>query len=335
MVSKRSRAIFIGAVVLAGAVALGSFITHQVVVRNAKELTLYGNVDIRQVDVAFRVSGRINEVLVDEGASVTAGQVLARLDADLLRQALKQAEANVAGQRAQLALLESGYRKEEVARAEASVREARAQADNARYECRRVENLRKSNAVSQKILDNARAEASATAARLRAAQDNLDMLTSGYREEDILRQKAALQAAEAEMDQAAIHLGDAELKAPQDGVVLTRAREAGAIVQTGQTVYTLSLTNPVWVRAYVDEPQLGNVKPGMPVTLEVDAAPGKRFSGTVGFISPTAEFTPKSVETHDVRTALVYRIRIQAQDPENVMRQGMPITVRVPLPSKD
>ena len=148
---------------------------------------------------------------------------------------------------------------------------------------------------------------------------------------DIARQRAALKQAEAALKLARIQLDDAALVAPQAGVVLTRAREAGAIVQAGQAVYTLSLVDPVWVRAYVGQNDLGRIKPGMAVMLEVDAAPGKRYPGTVGFVSPTAEFTPKSVETRDVRSALVYRLRVQAMDPDNVMRQGMPITVHVPL----
>ena len=122
------------------------------------------------------------------------------------------------------------------------------------------------------------------------------------------------------------------LTAPQDGIVLTRAREAGAIVQAGQTVYTLSLVDPVWLRVYVDEPQLGRIKPGMAVRVRVDAVPDKEFSGRVGFISPAAEFTPKSVETMEVRTSLVYRLRVQVDDPDNVMRQGMPVTVTLVEP---
>ena len=144
-----------------------------------------------------------------------------------------------------------------------------------------------------------------------------------------LAQLAAVAAAEAELRRAEIDLADGVLHAPQKGTILTRAREAGAIVQPGQTVYTLTLTEPVWLRAYVDEPNLGKIRPGMPVRVAVDAAPGKTFPGTVGFISPTAEFTPKTVETREVRTALVYRLRVQAQDPENVMRQGMPVTIFV------
>lgn len=297
--------------------------------RHGKGLTLYGNVDIRQVDLGFRVGGRIASVLVDEGDAVAEGQPLARLDADLLLQQRDQAAAGLAGQKADLARLERGYRTEEIAQARAQVAAARAVAENAAINLHRVSTMRASNAISQKELDNARASDREAAARLRSAQDQLDMLLSGYREEDVLAQRAAVAAAEAELRHAEIQLADGVLHAPQKGIVLTRAREAGAIVQPGQTVYTLTLTHPVWLRAYVDEPELGRIKPGMPVRVAVDAAPGRTFPGTVGFISPTAEFTPKTVETREVRTALVYRLRIRAEDPENVMRQGMPVTIFV------
>lgn len=292
-------------------------------------LVLYGNVDIRQVDLGFREGGRIEAVLVDEGDSVGAGQPLARLDTDLLRQQRDQAAARLAGQKADLARLERGYRTEEVAQARAQVAAARAVAENAAINLHRVTSMRQSNAISQKELDNARATDREATARLKSSQDQLEMLLSGYREEDVLAQRAAVAAAEAELATAEIQLADGVLHAPQKGVILTRAREAGAIVQPGQTVYTLTLTDPVWLRAYVDEPNLGKIKPGMAVRVAVDAAPGKTFPGTVGFISPTAEFTPKTVETREVRTALVYRLRIQAEDPDNVMRQGMPVTIFV------
>lgn len=314
---------------LVGAGALLWYILHNGRPREA--LVLYGNVDIRQVDLAFRVDGRISDVLVDEGDRVRTGDVLATLDDDLLRQSRDAAAAQLAGQQARLTQLERGYRAEEVAQARAAVVAAAAVARNAGINLRRVEALRASNAVSQKDLDNARSRDTEAAAQLRSAQDKLNMLTSGYREEEVLAQRAAVDAAQAQLDRARTLLDDAVLRAPQEGVILTRAREKGAIVQTGQTVYTLTLTNPVWLRAYVSEPDLGLVKPGMAVRVAVDAAPGKTFPGAVGFISPTAEFTPKSVETMDVRTALVYRIRVQAQDPENVMRQGMPVTITLPL----
>lgn len=292
-------------------------------------LTLYGNVDIRQVDLGFRVGGRIARVLVDEGDKVEPGQPMAILDKDILSQQRDEAEAKRDTQKANLARLERGYRTEEIAQARASVAAASATAENAAINLRRVQSMRSTNAISQRTLDDARAADQEAAARLRSARDNLKMLLSGYREEEVLAQKAALAEAEAGLKLAEIRLADSELAAPQKGVVLTRAREAGAIVGEGQTVYTLTLNDPVWIRAYVAEPELGLIKPGMAVEVGVDSLPGKRFPGNVGFISPTAEFTPKTVETREVRTHLVYRLRVQAEDPDNVMRQGMPITVYI------
>lgn len=303
------------------------FLWQQWSQREKGQLLLYGNVDIRQVDVSFRISGRIARVLVDEGDAVDPGQPLALLDDDLLIQRREQAAAELARQKAMLAQLERGYRVEEIAQARAAVSGASALAENAQITLKRVSAMRVSNAIAQKDLDNARAQYHAAGAKLRSAQEQLDMLLSGYREEEVLSQRASVAVAEAAFNLAEIQLRDAVLKAPQKGIVLTRARESGAIVQTGQTVYTLSLTDPVWLRAYVDEPHLGRVKPGMTAKILVDSVPGKSFSGVVGFISPTAEFTPKTVETGEVRTSLVYRLRVQADDPENVMRQGMPITL--------
>ncbi len=291
---------------------------------------LQGNVEIRQVDVAFRVGGRIAAVLAEEGEYVRQGQPLARLDTDLLEVEEALTRAQLEQQQAALQRLEHGYRSEEIAGARADAAAAAALAENARINLRRVEAMRSGNAVSQKELDNARGTYRNAAAKLAAAEEQLALVSAGYREEDIAGQRAAVAAMEANLRQAGIRLRDAELVAPQDGVVLTRAREAGAIVDAGRTVYTLSLVNPVWLRVYVDEARLGRIRPGMRVEAEVDAAPGRRFIGHVGFIAPSAEFTPKNVETYEVRTSLVYRIRVQVEDPENIMRQGMPVRVFLP-----
>lgn len=295
--------------------------------RESGPVVLWGNVDIRQVELSFRVEGRIARVLVDEGAQVAPGQELAHLETDILTLQKDQAAALLEQQKAALLRLERGYRTEEIAQARAAVAASQAVADNALVHLRRVTAMRSSNAISQKDLDNARAGEREARARLASDNDRLRMLLAGYREEEVLAQKAAVDSASAALELAQTRLNDARLLAPQGGVVLVRAREAGAIVQAGQTVYTLALTRPVWLRAYVDEPRLGRIKPGMSARVLVDAAPGRSFAGTVGFISPVAEFTPKTVETDEVRTALVYRVRIQAEDPENVMRQGMPVTV--------
>ncbi|WP_299395887.1 efflux RND transporter periplasmic adaptor subunit [uncultured Desulfovibrio sp.] len=297
---------------------------------DAGENVLHGNVEIRQVDVGFRVGGRIAAVLVEEGESVRKGQTLARLETDLLEAEEARTRAQLAQQEATLQRLESGYRSEEIAGARADEAAAAALAENARINLHRVEAMRSGNAVSQKELDNARGTYRNAAAKQKAAREQLALVSAGYREEEILAQRAVVAATRASLQQAVIHVQDAELKAPQDGVVLTRAREAGAIVDAGQTVYTLSLVNPVWLRVYVDEPRLGRIRPGMRVEAETDAAPGRRFAGHVGYVAPAAEFTPKNVETYEVRTSLVYRIRVQVEDPDNIMRQGMPVRVFLP-----
>ena len=305
------------------------FFSGLVLHKDAERLTLYGNVDIRQLDVAFRVGGRISKVLLEEGEEVRAGQILAELDDEPLRQVHAAAAATLAMQEAVLLKLERGYRAEEVAQADAAVVSARALADHALREFTRIERLRASNAVSQKDFDSAKAAFVDAGASLKSSTENLAKLKSGYQREDVDAQRATVAAAKAQLDQARTALEDAVLKAPQDGVVLTRVREAGAMIQAGQTVYSFSLTRPVWIRAYVKQPKLGLIKPGMAVGVAVDSAPGKSWPGMVGFISPKAEFTPKSVETQEVRDDLVYRIRVIAEDPENVMRQGMPVTVTI------
>lgn len=293
------------------------------------DLILYGNVDIRQVDLGFRVGGRIREVLIEEGQKVESGQEMARLDTDVLEAQLAQARADLKIQEANLARLEKGYRVQEIAQARANVASARAAYENAASNLSRVSNLRKNNAVSKRDWDNAVAANKEAQAAWKSAQENLAMLLSGYREEEILAQKGALEAARAQLKKAEIQFNDAVLYAPQEGTVLSRVRESGAIVNEGQTVYTLTLTKPVWLRVYVSEPDLGTIKPGMPVQTAVDAAPGQTFTGHVGFISPTAEFTPKTVETREVRTQLMYMIRVWTDDPQNIMRQGMPVRVYI------
>lgn len=290
------------------------------------EPVLHGNVEIRQVELSFRVDGRIAEILVDEGMRVHKGQVLARLEDDTYKASLARADASVQSQQAQLDRLEAGYRVEEVEQAREQAASARAQADYARIQLDRITSMRRHNAIAQQSLDNAISLAKQSLASLAAAEQAYAMHVRGYRAEDIAAQKAALAAAEAECELARIALADCVLTAPSDGVVLTRAQEDGAIVAAGSPLLTLTLDDPVWIRVYVDEPSLGLVRPGMAVQVWADCA-ATPFAGTVGYISPSSEFTPKNVETEEVRTSLVYRIRVLAKDPDNMLRQGMPVRV--------
>jgi HlyD family secretion protein len=294
-------------------------------------LTLYGNVDIRQVELGFRVAGRLKAMLFEEGQAVTAGTLLAELDPVTFEHDLQAAVANLDVQEATLRKLVKGSRPEEILRGKAAVEEATASAKNARLDLARAERLLADGATPRSTYDNALAASLQADARLASANESYRLLVEGNRQEDIAAGRAAMLAAQARVATSRTALEDTHLLAPSDGVILSRVREPGAIVSPNDIVYVLSLTSSVWVRAYVAEPQLGRLHPGMSVTVSYDAAPSRRVKGHIGFISPTAEFTPKSVETPELRTDLVYRLRLIVDEPDPGLRQGMPVTVRIPV----
>ena len=296
----------------------------------AEPLTLYGNVDIRQVQLGFRVGGRIAEAMVDEGDVIAAGATLARLDARPYEDSVRAAEAQVASQRATLDKLETGPRAAEIAQAQAVHAERLADLQNAQQAFGRARELRSNRTISQANLDQATAARDMAAARADSAREALRLLEEGTRAEDLAAARASLQGAEANLSSAQTSLRDTELQAPAGGVILSRVREPGAIVSAGDTVFVLSLSEPVWVRGYIAEPNLGRIHPGMAVEVFSDTVPDKPYRGTIGFISPVAEFTPKSVETPELRTDLVYRLRIVIDQPDAALRQGMPVTIRIP-----
>lgn len=291
------------------------------------EGVLYGNVDIREATLSFRVAGRVSEVLVDEGATVKAGDPLARLDVEPLQNALRAAESAAGALEARNALIHRGYRTEDAAQARARLDAARAAFTDADLTLGRQKALISSGATSRSALDSAQAGRDQAAAQLRVAEEQVRAMNTGFRKEEIAESDAQLRQAQAQVATARLALQDAQLTAPSEGVVLTRAIEKGTQVQAGTPAFSLSLTRPVWVRAYVGEPQMGRFSPGTRVQLRTDARSGRIYHGTVGFVSPTAEFTPKSVETVDLRTTLVYRLRIVVEDPDTQLRQGMPVTV--------
>lgn len=290
-------------------------------------LTLYGNVDIRTVNMSFRVGGRLASLTVDEGDSIRAGQTLGELDRAPYENALLQAQANVSTAQAQYDLMMSGYRAEEIAQAAAAVKQAQAAYDYAQNFYQRQLGLRASSAISANDLENARSSRDQAQATLKSAQDKLRQYRAGNRPQEIAQAKASLEQAQAALAQAKLDLHDTVLTAPSDGTLMTRAVEPGTMLNAGGTVLTLSLTHPVWVRAYVDEKNLGQAQPGREVLLYTDSRPDKPYHGKIGFVSPSAEFTPKTVETPDLRTDLVYRLRIVVNDADGALRQGMPVTV--------
>lgn len=312
--------------VVLGVLALGGYFAYRSAGRG-QELKLYGNVDIREVELSFRVPGRIAAVNVDEGDRVKPGDVLATLDARRYRDALAKAQAERDAAAANMAKYKAGNRAEDIAQARAKVDQLAAQAKNAAALARRHGELLKSGAVSQQDYDDTIANRDNLSAQLESARKALQLQNAGFRAEDIQAAAASLRSAEAALAAAQTDMVDTQIHAPSGGTVLSRVREPGAMAEAGANILVLSLDRPVWVRAYVPEAQLGRVSMGMPVLVHTDGRPGKPYKGTVGFISPVAEFTPKNVETEALRTALVYRLRIVVDEPDEGLRQGMPVSV--------
>lgn len=295
-------------------------------------LVLYGNVDLRQVALAFPASERVVRVLAEEGQKVRAGEVLAELDTRGLRLRLAEAQAQAGALQQALARLKAGTRPEELAQSRARTSAAQAEADLARQQLQRMLAVQKDSngrAVSQQDVDAAQARAKSAQAALEQARQGQELARHGPRREDIAQAQAQLDAANAAIALLEFQLGEASLKAPIDAVVRARLMEAGDMASPQRPVYTLAIADPKWVRTYVREADLGRVKPGMAAGISIDSMPGKTLAGKVGYISSVAEFTPRTVQTEELRTALVYEVRVLAEDKADVLRMGMPATVRI------
>jgi HlyD family secretion protein len=323
------------AVLLVGAIVIGallwwSFARH----RSPAELLLYGNVDLRQVELPFNGNERIAAVLAQEGDHVKQGQLLARLETSRLLPQLAKAEADLAAQQQAVDRLHHGSRPEEIAQARANVDAAEADAVNVRAQYERLRSLSDSSsgrAVSRQDMDAAKAALDSAEARLAVNQKALTLEIAGPRKEDVAQGEAQMRSDQAQLALLQQEFKDADLLAPLDAVVRSRIVEPGEISSPQKSAFTLAITDPKWVRAYVAEPDLGSVHEGMNATVTVDAFQGRSFSAWVGFISPVAEFTPKSVETTDLRSSLVYEIRVFVRDPGDELRLGMPATVHLAL----
>ena len=300
--------------------------------RQAKdELVLYGNVDIRQISLAFDGSGRISELRAEEGDHVKAGAVIGLLDTRTLELQAKQAEANVEAQRQTLLRLRNGSRPEEIAEIRARLASAESDAQRAEQELSRATRLQESRAVSMQDVDQARNAAEVAKAKLEEMRATLRLAELGPRDEEVAGAEAQLSATEAQVALLRHQIDLGTLRVPTDAVVRSRLLEPGDMATSQKAVFSLALTRPKWIRVYVHEPDLGKIQPGMKAKVFTDSHPDQPVSGTVGYISSVAEFTPKAVQTKELRTNLVYEVRVIVEDDADVLRLGQPATVHLPI----
>ncbi len=331
--SNRKRWVSIGVVALALAAGLGAYLVYGNDRASTNELVLYGNIDVREALLGFNNAGRVDGMLAEEGDRVKKGQLLATIEDGRFKAEVASATAKVSAQRAVLDRLLRGSRPEEIKQARASAKAIAADLANAKQTLARSERLVLRSDVSRQKLGDDRARVESLAARLTAARQALSLVIQGPRKEDIAAARAQLRAEEAALALAQQRMIDTKMYAKAGGIVLTRIVEPGQVVLANSPVYSVAIIEPVWVRTYVPEPFLGRIRPGMKAFVFTDSHPDRALEGRVGFISPVAEFTPKSVETPEVRTTLVYRVRIYVKGSSATLRQGMPVTIRLELNS--
>ena len=293
-----------------------------------KETKFYGNVDVRTVSLAFRVSGRLETLNFDEGEKLKKGDVIATIENSIFKENLNQINAQINLQEIQIQKLEKGYRTEEIEKSKAKLSEVKANLDRVNKDFQRAQTLLKSNSISEQSYDNTKAQALDLQAQYDYAKSSLELLQNGYEKEDILSAKATLESLKAQRNILQINYNDTVLYSPVDGTIITKVYEAGSIVNSSQTIVEIAKSDEFWVRSYLSEKYLGLVKAGMKAVITTDG--NKTYEGVISFISPLAEFTPKTVQTEDLRTDLVYRFRIIVNNVDDNLKQGMPVTITFP-----
>ena len=312
---------------------LGGTLLLETACRSRQEaiLRLSGNIEVIQVEASFRVPGKVLERPVDEGQVVKAGQLLARLDARDLEQQVAIRRADAATARAALGAMLAGSRKEEIESSKAALEQASADLRRLEPDAARIHDLQQQGILSTRDYEASRASLEASRGRVRQAEQQYTLVRKGPRKEDIDQSRARLDQAQQVLALAQTQLGYATLTAPTAGVILSKNIEPMEYVAPGTAVVTLADLSQVWLRAFVEEPDLGRVKVGQKAFITSDTFSGKRYEGRVAFISSEAEFTPKTVQTRKERTKLVYRIKITIPNPAMELKPGMPVDAEILL----
>lgn len=293
-------------------------------------LLLSGNLELTDAQLGFKVAGRMVERSVDEGARVEAGQLVARLEDAEQRDQLALRQAELAAAEAVLAELEAGSRPQDIAAVAAALRSAEAERDRLRLDFARARELRQREVIADRDFELAQAQLKVAEARAAEAAERLKLVEEGPRAETIAQARARVAQAKAAVELARTQLTYTRLVSPLAGTVLAHHAEAGEFVAPGTPVVTVGDTRRMWVRAYLNQTDLGRVRHGQPVVVRIDTFPGREFPGTVSYIASEAEFTPKSVQTPKERVKLVFRLKVDVANPDDVLKAGMPADVVIP-----
>jgi len=324
-------------VILLAVVVIGLII--YLLTRNQQEnghfIKVSGNIEATEVDVGFKISGRIVNRPFEEGDWVEKGQILGRLDDEDLRNRVEVARATLVSARARLDKLLAGSRPEEIRQAEAALQQAQFDLDNKRLTYDRMKMLHEKQVIAKESYDNAETAFKVAKAGLDRAKENYQLVREGPRKEDIDDARAQVEQARASLNLAETQLGYSVLHSPLSGVILVKSGEIGEVVNPGTPILTIADIEKVWLKAYIPETDLGKVKWGQAVIVTTDLHPRKEYKGTLSFISSQAEFTPKNIQTEKERVTLVYRIKVDLQNPDRELKPGMPADGKILLTSSE
>lgn len=298
----------------------------------AHQITLNGNVDLRQVSLAFRNSDRIDAIYADEGDHVTKGEVLAKLNTDDLDYQIAECQSKIAAQQAVVDKLHNGTRPEDLAQAQAKADAAKAKRDFLSTDYQRKLNAYKESngrSISAQAVDDAKTQLDVAEAQAREADQANQLAIAGPRQEDVSEAEAELKASQDSLARLKYTLSQSQLIAPQDGVVRSRMLQVGDMASPQTPVFKIALNDKKWVRVYASEEDLGRIHEGQKAKVYIDSDPDHPIDAQIGYISSAAEFTPKNVQTPELRTALLYEVRAYVDDPDNKLRLGMPATVKI------
>ena len=299
----------------------------------ANEITLSGNIEAHESLLSFKVQGRIIDLPVEEGQQVKQDDLLARLEDSDFKQKVRIEEANVAVRQSNLALTLAGTRAQEIKALQQSVIDAQADFSLKKIDNDRAQQLFNKDEISAQDRDHASTALQRSEAALKTAQQRLDEAQEGSRKEEIAIANANLDQAKTNLGLSRINAGYTTLRSPSAGIITVRQAELGEVIAPGSPVVSVADLDHIWLRSYIPETDLGRVSWDQDATITTDSYPGKQYHGRVSFIAPSAEFTPKSVQTYKERVTLVYRVKIDVQNSNHELKPGMPADAHIQLAS--